>query len=382
MRPKSFFVNGGAGRCLCSIPALEKYQEDHPDEDFLIICEGGTDMFKGHPTLYNKVYDSWHKNLFRDYVKDTDIKTTEPYRIWEYYNQKCNLSQAFDIDINNKGIRDLPVPTVKLNREEIINGKFICAEVRQKTNKKKTVVFQPFGRGASQMGNIIGDASGRSFEYGNVVSLMKRLQKKYSIILMSEFGFDFEKEGLKDTVSFPAGQQVPIRAWLGIIKEADVFLGCDSVGQHMALAVDTPAVVVTGSTFGVNISYPDHDKFDVLDMGGDLRMYDPIRITPDEESSRTNDGIMAMNGKVEEVIVKSVDKFMNKYYVQPETEIVLPDNMCGPEGCPPSGSPKQSSGPPALKGAELSGPPDGMNSDFKVPALAPEPKKGFSIKNK
>ena len=76
MRPKSFFINGGAGRCLCAIPALEKYQEDHPDEDFFIICEGGTDMFKGHPTLYNKVYDSWHKNLFRDKLKDTDIVST------------------------------------------------------------------------------------------------------------------------------------------------------------------------------------------------------------------------------------------------------------------------------------------------------------------
>ena len=149
----------------------------------------------------------------------------------------------------------------------------------------------------------------------------------------------------------------------------------------MALAMDTPAVVVTGSTYGVNISYPDHEKFDVLDMGGDLRMYDPIRITPDEESSRMNDGIMAMNDKVEEVIVKSVDKFMNKYYVKPETEVILPDNMCGPEGCPSDGS-HQSSKPLALKGAELSGPPPGMDSDFKIPALAPEPKKGFSVKNK
>ena len=164
MRPKSFFINGGAGRCLCAIPALEKYQEDHPDEDFFIICEGGTDMFKGHPTLYNKVYDSWHKNLFRDKLKDTDIVSTEPYRIWEYYNQKCNLSQAYDIQINNKGIRELPRPTVKLNREEIVNGKFICAEVRQKTKKKKTVVFQPYGRGVQQMGNIVSDPSGRSFE--------------------------------------------------------------------------------------------------------------------------------------------------------------------------------------------------------------------------
>ena len=49
-RPKAFFINGGAGRVICSIPALELYAEDNPEEKFLIICEGGTDFFKAHPT--------------------------------------------------------------------------------------------------------------------------------------------------------------------------------------------------------------------------------------------------------------------------------------------------------------------------------------------
>ncbi len=393
MRPKSFFINGGAGRCLCAIPALEKYQEDHPDEDFFIICEGGTDMFKGHPTLYNKVYDSWHKNLFRDKLKDTDIVSTEPYRIWEYYNQKCNLSQAYDIQINNKGIRELPRPTVKLNREEIVNGKFICAEVRQKTKKKKTVVFQPYGRGVQQMGNIVSDPSGRSFEYYNTVSIIKRLQKKgYSVILMSEIGFDFEKEGLKDTVSFPASQQVPIRGWFGILREADVFLGCDSVGQHMAYALDKPVVAVCGSTYGVNISYPNDEKFEVLDMGEGQRIYDPIRIGQDEESARTNDGIMAMNNKVEEVIMKSVDKLMNKYYKKPECEVVLPEQMggpgCGPNGCPPPGSEAVKSMQPGPSETQMQQMQQQLQEvsreasaeKVQIPALKPE--KGFAIKNK
>ncbi len=381
MRPKSFFVNGGAGRCLNAIPALEKYEEDHPDEDFLIICEGGTDMFKGHPTLYSRVYDHWHKNLFRDKVKDTQIHTTEPYRIWEYYNQKCNLAQAFDIDINGKGIRELQKPTIKLNRDEIINGKFVVQEVRQKTNKKKTVVFQPWGRGASQMGNMIVDPSGRSFEYNNVVSMMKRLQKKYSIVLMSEFAFDFEKEGLKDTVSFPASQQVPIRGWFGIIREADLFIGCDSVGQHMAYAMDKPAVVVTGSTYGENISYLNYDKFSVLDMGGDQRLYDPIRVTPDEESARRNDAIMAMNDKVELEIMKSVDKLMNKYYTKPEFEVQLPEKMggpnCGPQGCPPQEGPSKEQIAMMQKDAVH---PQEVNSEFQIKPLkkVSNADKGFS----
>ena len=377
MRPKSFFINGGAGRVLCSIPALEKYQEDHPDEDFLIVCEGGTDFFKGHPTLYGKVYDNWHKNLFRDKLIHTDTISPEPYRVWEYYNQKCNLSQAFDIAINNKGIRDLPKPTIKLSKEESINGKFIVAEVRQKTNKKKTVVFQPYGRGVQQAGNIITDPSGRSFEHGNMVSIIKRLQKKYSVILMSEFAFDFEKEGLRDTISFPAGNGVPMRGWAGIIKEADLFLGCDSVGQHIAHAVGTPVVAVMGSTFGVNVSYPEEEMFDVLDMGEGLRQYDPIRICPDEESARVNDGIMAMNDKVEEVIMKSVDKLMNKYYRKPTMEVVLPPEFGGPtaDGCNLPEAPSSNGNNFQIPMQQ----PTPGGSDVKIPALD-IPSKGFSVK--
>ena len=66
MRSKAFFVNGGAGRVISSIPAFEKYAENH--DDFIIVCEGGTDFFKGHPTLDHKVYDHWHKNLFQEHI--------------------------------------------------------------------------------------------------------------------------------------------------------------------------------------------------------------------------------------------------------------------------------------------------------------------------
>ncbi len=56
-RSKAFFVNGGAGRVLCSIPAFEKYEEESGDEDFIIVCEGGMELYKGHPTRSGtKVY--------------------------------------------------------------------------------------------------------------------------------------------------------------------------------------------------------------------------------------------------------------------------------------------------------------------------------------
>ena len=332
MRSTAFFVNGGAGRVICSIPAFEKYKEEHPDDDFIIVCEGGTDFFKGHIDLYPRVYDNWHKDLFREKIQERNIVTTEPYRIWEYYNQKCNLSQAFDIQINNKGVRDLPRPTLRFSRQEIIQAKFVVEEVRQKTKKDKLVVFQPFGRGAQMMGNFITDSGGRSFELGNVVSLIKRLQKKgYGVIFMSEFSIDFAKEGCVDPVAAPQG--IDLRQWAAIIAETDLFFGCDSVGQHIAYAKEVPAVVVVGSTCKENISYPNYEKFEVLDMGEGLRVYDPIRISMDEVTHRTNDGIMAMNDKVEEVIIESIEKMMKKFYVKKREVVVLPSQNCDTGNC-------------------------------------------------
>lgn len=318
MRSKAFFINGGAGRVICSIPALEKYQEESGDKDFLIICEGGTDFFKGHPTLYPRTYDNWHKNLFEDKLIHMDIESPEPYRVWEYYNQKCNLSQAFDIAINGKGVRELPKPNLKLSIDEVLTGKNVIKEVKEKTKKDKVVVFQPFGRGVIVQDNMISDPSGRSFEANSVIALVKRLQKDHAVIFMGEFGVDFAKHGCTSPVAAP--QNASIRHWAGIINEADYFLGCDSVGQHIAYMLDKPATVVVGSTFKENVSYPGYDKFDILDMGEGRRRYSPIRITVDEVADRTNEGIMVMNDKIEEVIAESVIKGIEKFATKSDSK--------------------------------------------------------------
>jgi hypothetical protein len=62
-----------------------------------------------------------------------------------------------------------------------------------------------------------------------------------------------------------------------------------------------------------NISYPNADKFDVHDMGGERRRYSPIRITIDEVADRTNEGIMVMNEQIEEYIANSVTTLVEKY---------------------------------------------------------------------
>jgi hypothetical protein len=308
-RSKAYFINGGAGRVICSIPAFEKLYET--DKDFIIVCEGGMDFFKGHPTLHNRAYDNWHKGLFEQYIKDRDCVTPEPYRIWEYYNQKCSLSQAFDIAINNKGIRELSKPTVVLNKMEIAQAFNIVQEIKAKTGFDKVLVIQPFGRGIQNMGEMTIDTSSRSINLVNVLDIINELKKEYAVILMSEFPIQLEE---KDTGQYPVAMpSIPdIRIWAGIIEIADHFVGVDSVGQHIAYSLDKTATVVVGSTYPINISYPNNSNFDIFDLGTDKRVYDPIRISIEDEVQRANDELMEMDKFKLQEILTSIRKRLGK----------------------------------------------------------------------
>ena len=305
-RSKAFFINGGAGRMLCSVPAFEKYEQESGDKDFIIVCEGGTDVFKGHPTLDSRTYDVWHKNLFVEKLKDKDIYTIEPYRVWEYYNQKCSIAQAIDIEINKQGVRELPKPTLRLSKDELIAGRQLISEVKKKLKKEKIIVFQPFGRGIEYLDESFVDRTSRSIEYKDVKKIIQKLQEKgFAVIMMSEIKLDLTQEkNIKDEIAFP--ENISIRQWAAVIKYADHFLGCDSLGQHLAYSMDKPSTVVFGSTYPINVSYPNAKNFNILDMGEELREYSPIRITMDERIDRKHENLMTMTPEIIDYVVDAV----------------------------------------------------------------------------
>ena len=314
-RNTAIFINGGAGRVITSIPALELFEKENPDDDFIIVCEGGTDFYKGHPSLHKRAYDTWHKNLFEDKLKDMNLLSPEPYRVWEYYNQKCSIGQAYDIEINKKGLRDLPQPKIYLGKQETVFAQKLIKEIKEKTKKDKIIIFQPFGRGIHNEEGMIIDPTGRSFEPESVISIVKQLSKKFAVVFMSEIGIQFDEYDIKEPIAIPQGAS--LREWAAIINQSDYFLGCDSVGQHLSYALNVPTTIVLGSTFDINVSYPNCKYFDILDMGDDVKIYSPIRITVDEYTDRMNEGIMRMNEKIENVIVESCIKNQKKWNGKP-----------------------------------------------------------------
>jgi hypothetical protein len=303
---KAFFINGGIGRVLCAIPALEWYKQNI-DQDVVIVAEAWNEIFLASPVLRNNVWPMGHKSLFEEKLKDKEIISPEPYRLNAYFNQKCNLIQAFDILIND--LKDIP-PTkpfnLQINKVDQAYGHTLVSQVKSQLGKQKAVVFQPFGSGVQKDGNFIIDPSGRSFELRDVYRTVEELGKHYAVIMMSNVEIPTDKQ------MAAAIPNANLLQWMGIINAADYFLGCDSVGQHYAHALNKPATVVIGATYPENISYPDNKDFTIIDNGKDKRIYSPIRITMDFVSDRTNEYLMVLEDKTFDRMIKSVTDKLGK----------------------------------------------------------------------
>ena len=91
---------------------------------------------------------------------------------------------------------------------------------------------------------------------------------------------------------------------------ADYFLGCGSMGQHLAKAMGTKSTVVIGSTFPINVSYPNDDLINIVDIGLNRRTYVPLRITDGTEESRKNENIMFMNKENIKQVYDSIESFI------------------------------------------------------------------------
>lgn len=305
-RRKIFAIDGGAGRAIASIPALEKYAKKHKDEDWAIIVFGWDILFFGNTLLQNKVYSADVKGIFNNLLKDSDIISPEPYRLWEYYNQKCSLAEAFDKIINETDDHsDLGIPNIVLCKAEEKMAANILAEVKAKQNKDITVVIQPFGRSARVDNGDIIDDSTRSIEPHVYYKLVKKLSQKYNIIFMGEQEF-VEKIQLEDSIS--AKYQMDLRGWAALIEASDYFIGCDSVGQHMARAFNKPGTILLGSTFAINTTYPDH--FQIIENDDVEKVYSPIRICGLDShlADRLNDRYMDYSDEDIEDIFKAIVK--------------------------------------------------------------------------
>ncbi len=250
----TLLIDGGLGRVICAIPALEKFVQNNPNTT--IITYFWTPVIWGNKKLTPYVFDNNTKGLFEK-IKDTKISKPEPYYNNDYINQKIGLSDAFNQEIN--GNKDkMSVAKLYPSRSEMERG----SKVRI-GNKRAFVAIQPFGSTATITDNDTSDPTARSMSKNTIISLIKRLRhENFGLYLMTDKTIPFlNREDFVD--HYPTN----VREIVSTIANCDYFIGVDSSGQHIARSFNKPGTVLLGGTPAINISYPDF--FNIIKFGID-----------------------------------------------------------------------------------------------------------------
>lgn len=305
---KVIVIDGGAGRAIAAIPALEKYVRNHPNDDVRIVVFGWDNLFWGNILLQDISYSADTKGIFDTFIKDADVVISpEPYRVPDYFKQKISLAQAFDREINETNDHsDLGSPSLYLSKAEEKNAASTIADCKAQQKKQLTIVIQPYGRSARvDRGDIIDDSS-RGLDSSSYLRLVKKLSTKYNLLLFAEKNFHLPED------TFTMKIEADLRMWSAIIEACDYFIGCDSVGQHMARAFNKPGSVILGSTYAINVTYP--DWFNIIEKDGLPKKYSPIRLCGLDShlADRFNDKLMDFSDKeIDQIfmaIVKDIEK--------------------------------------------------------------------------
>jgi len=306
---KVIVIDGGAGRAIAAIPSLEKYVRNHPDEDVRILVFGWDNLYWGNTLLQDITYSADTKGIFDSFIKDADvIISPEPYRIPGYFNQKLTLAQAFDKEINNTDDHsDIGPPKLYLSKGEEKNAANIIADCKAQQKKQKTIVIQPYGRSARvDRGDVIDDST-RGLDSRSYLQLVKKLSTKYNLILFAEKQFHIPED------TYTQKLEADLRIWSAIIEGCDYFVGCDSVGQHIARAFNKPGTVILGSTFAINVTYP--DWFNIIEKDDLPKKYSPIRLCGLDchLADRYNDKLMDFSEKeIDQIFMAVVNDIEKK----------------------------------------------------------------------
>jgi ADP-heptose:LPS heptosyltransferase len=284
-----FMISGGAGRVVAAIPALEKYERLNPDDNFKVIIHGWEQLFWSHPTLQKRTLSIGQKGIFEDIIRESNLVVPEPYHRHSYYNQQTSLAEAFDEEINKTDDHsDLEPPNLYIQSQERYIVRGLLNEEKAKRNQDKVIVFQPYGSGMGIVNGRPYDASMRSLDVDDYLKLGKELSKHAVIVFFGPK--ELQHPGDDFSVNFH-DKNPDLRMYMSLIAESDYLVGCDSVGQHMAMAFRKPGTVFMGSTFEKNVTYPDHFR---IIRNGMVPTYNPIRIggIDSEMADRMNDRIM------------------------------------------------------------------------------------------
>jgi ADP-heptose:LPS heptosyltransferase len=298
-------IDGGAGRLVTAIPALEKFAINNPNDDFRVLTAAWEEIYWNHPLLQNRTFNVNQKGTFDLHIKDRRMVVPEPYHMHGYYNQKLHLIEAFDEAINNTTDHsDLDKVNLYVSKKETTQAQFILNEIKKQKKKNRVIVFQPYGSGMKIENNVPIDTTNRSLDVDFALKMIHEMSKDNLVIFFGSK--ELYHPGDNYSVNF-FNNNADMRLYITMISLCDYFVGVDSLGQHIARAMNKPGMVIMGSTFEENVSYKDH--FTIY-RNNFIPVYVPIRIANQDITfaENLNDGTMQFNDEDLKNILEKINE--------------------------------------------------------------------------
>lgn len=258
---KTLLIDGGLGRCVSAIPALEKFVLNNSDCN--IITYYWTPIFWGNKTLTKNIIDSSTKGIF-DKIKDTKIIKPEPYHNSNFLNERISMTEAFDEEINEVP-GNLQKPKLKFSSVELATHR------NRIDQRKKTIFIQPFSSTAKFINDEFVDNTNRSLTLHSANFIADFLSRNNFQVII------FDTKGAMDKNRYHNVDDLNTRQAMSVMAQCDYLIGIDSCCNHIGYALELPGTTFFGGTSIINYGYPDWFKIICKDDVNSIKYY-PFRV--------------------------------------------------------------------------------------------------------
>lgn len=259
-------IDGGIGRVICAIPALEEYCKQHPDT---IVQTSWSDVLMHNPYIKNiQAPNESPWTLWKDKIQHMEYLHPEPYHFAPYYQNKVHLRDAFHQLINGvqPSVATSTQHYIHLSPEEKQLAQQLKANITASRKANKIVMMQGFGSTATFDGTVVSDASGRSLNNFQVGTILDNLPEDVVVIWRGNIGFNHPRVISLD---------MSLRMTFVALSICDEVITIDSCLLHMAVAMGKSGVALWGTTSQNNLAYP---QFKNMQREGFPKAYLPFRI--------------------------------------------------------------------------------------------------------
>lgn len=298
---KSVLINGGMGKNICAIPALEKYSESC---DRLNVITGHPDLFVGNEKF--RIYHPDHSYLWEDVISQGEFTVPEPYFIESYWRQEIHMIDGYNILLNGEVIRgddgNLPIGNVMIYPDEFLDAKIFIDNLLTNSGKKKFVLCQPYGQAAMKKADVILDPTARSIREGDLRYIVDNLDPDVYVFLVGQI--DLINLEIFETKNRIGTAQMTLRQIMALTAVANYIIGIDSLLMHLGWPLRKNGTILLGATYKENACYP---QYNVLQRDGFPKEIMPWQM-PTKQIGARNYGAMDFSKEELDVTINQINK--------------------------------------------------------------------------